>query len=264
MKTKLFTLFLLIVFSFSVKVYAETDNSNTQLEATQKGATVQDLLEKMNQEPKKEEVVAAPPVLQIQENVLSKQELQSANTNQNSNILSQAKTSESLPWMKTVLATLFICSLAVVVFLFLNAKGKAGGVFQAAKTQPLKIIQKMNLGLKTDIVLLDFEGTRLLLSVQSSQVQLLQSFQEKSSPQVTEEQTQISVQEKQNKEFQIFEELQNTKNQLHFDAKEKLSTRVRAAVKKLTPLPSALSTMGFQKAESFVEEQNKKNLTFTA
>ena len=37
----------------------------------------------------------------------------------------------------------------------------------------------MNLGLKTDVVLLDFEGTRLLVSVQASQVQLLQSFPNK-------------------------------------------------------------------------------------
>ncbi|MBF0492082.1 MAG: flagellar biosynthetic protein FliO [Deltaproteobacteria bacterium] len=265
MKTKILTLFLLVFFSFHMRAYAETLSPKpteaaplsapaAEKPAVEKTASVQDLLEKMNPNTGKGEKPILSPTLQAEDNLLNNEEKRGVN------VLSQAKNQEGLPWMRTVLGTLFVCSSIVVVFLFLNAKGKANGVFQASKNQPLKILQKLNLGLKTEVVLLDWEGSRLLLSVQASQVQVLQSLQNK-----VEEEARpvISAQEKQNKEFQILEELQLSKNQLHFEAKEKLSNRVREVVQKLSPLPS-MSSMGFRKSESLVEEQGKKALSATA
>lgn len=202
---------------------------------------VQQLLDRMDESIKKENVLTVP-TSKLEEGLLSKEELKS-DAKGSPNLLSQAKNEESVPWLKTGLSTVFVCSLIVLVSWVVNQKSKGAKVFSVgqSKDQSLRVLQKLNLGLKSELVLIEVENERLLLSVQASQIQVLHQIQNRKKEEANEKPQLNAQNERQVREMQLLEELNLAKGQLHknatpVEAKDKLSSRIRQVVQRLTPL----------------------------
>lgn len=77
-----------------------------------------------------------------------------------------------LPWLRMMVAFLFVASLILVVAVvarrFMGGMGNPIG-----KRAPLRIVQSLPVGMKRHIVVLDFEGDKLVVGMTGHQMQLL-------------------------------------------------------------------------------------------
>ncbi len=87
-------------------------------------------------------------------------------------LLEGGKKEANVPWLRTVLAFLFVSSLIVVAASFLR---KRSGIFvgKNADESTFRIRQTIPMGLKRQIISVDFEGAHLLLGVSETGMQLL-------------------------------------------------------------------------------------------
>ncbi len=80
---------------------------------------------------------------------------------------------DGLPWVRAVLSFIFVASLIILSALFVNRRMKQPKGFLGLTERPLKILQTLSIGFKRQILVLDFEGTKLLVGASGTTTQLL-------------------------------------------------------------------------------------------
>lgn len=118
-------------------------------------------------EAKPAEVIEAQPAAALAK---PSPDILSAAPNSKEDLLSK-KESSSMPWLRTVLAFLFVSSLIIVAGSFFNGKLKGSKYLPNAKSA--RVIQNLSLGLKRQLTVVDFEGTRLVIGVTGTTMQLI-------------------------------------------------------------------------------------------
>ncbi|MBX7148466.1 flagellar biosynthetic protein FliO [bacterium] len=112
-------------------------------------------------EPAKEEVKtaeeAAVPVVSV---------------TQNTNPLIEEAQDGQLPWLKTGLSFAFVAS-TILILAFLYQKKGGSSPFNLSKSNSLKIIQNVSLGLKRSLHVVEFDGQRLLLASTATDIRVL-------------------------------------------------------------------------------------------
>lgn len=148
-------------------------------------------------------------------------------------LLSEAKTDTSFPWVRSAVSFLFIASLIIVGGMaarkFYSGKGKAFGFLRETESR-LSVLQTVSLGLKRQLMIVDFDGTEILLGTTGSQMQLL-CVKNESKPAPA-----AAVTAAQTAEEASFEEEAATE-----EISPKLADQILRAVRDLKPLAGSLT-----------------------
>lgn len=78
----------------------------------------------------------------------------------------------SMPWLRTALSFAFVSSLIFAIGLLLKNRGRVSTLLSPS-VLPLRILQTLPLGFKRNLIVVDFEGQKLLLTSAAHQVQFL-------------------------------------------------------------------------------------------
>lgn len=159
---------------------------------------------------------------------------------------------EGMPWLKTLLASAFVISLILVCAQFFKKRLTGKSSLRRKKNMPLAIIQTLPVGMKRQLVVADFEGTRVLLGMSANQMQLLHAKDDfENVSQVVAE----SISETPTQQMTANIDHNDSENNVRTErissddtaiaAEEDnadLSNKIRVAVKTLKPLPSAAAS----------------------
>ena len=93
----------------------------------------------------------------------------------------ESSSAGSLPWVRVLVSFLFVASL--IVFAGLVLKRRAGGDNRFFRNQALslRVLQTLSIGVKRNLVVVDFDGAEILIGVSGNQMQFLYAKPRESS-----------------------------------------------------------------------------------
>ncbi len=101
----------------------------------------------------------------------------------NISLLNSKREEESLPWSKTILTSLFLCTLIALGAWGVQKLSKGKLPRRLVENEEFQILQNVSLGLKRQLVIARMGSSRLLIGLSGSQIQLLHTNEEKEIPQ---------------------------------------------------------------------------------
>ena len=223
----------------------------------QANANLQSLIESLGKE-------SNPPIegskIDQEKNLFSKEDnLLTKEKKEESNLLGLGKKEESMPWLKMALSTLFLLSGIVMVAWYSSRKLKGQNVFgkiQSSSKNSLQLIQRLSLAPRTELIVVEWESKKLLLSLQNAQVHLLQELKE---TELENQNLLSSIKKEEVRKLELLQELQApplSTSEIPVESKEKWAEKIKKMVKELKPLPHQKNQAG--------SEKNKKGESITA
>lgn len=209
------------------------------------------LLELIAQKQKQEQaktdkaVAAAPTLADLSEAnklaaaILAEDALKTAQEKSEAKGLSLTKRSPKgeIPWLRTILAFVFVASLIVLLASFVNKKlSQNDSLLRRAlgtnAVKSLKLLNQISLGFKRQVALVDVGGTQLVLGVTGQSVTLLHI----KAPEAVMEESHFKITETPPADREIRVQDIPAPARKPAPARESFSNRVRSAVGSLKPL----------------------------
>lgn len=214
----------------------------------------------------------------VEKSIASKNEETSVTKLENSqksesNILSAAKNS-NIPWIRAGLAFLFVSSLILLLGSFIQNRLPGAKTFLRPRENPLKVLQTASVGLKKQIAVLEFEGTKILVGVSGTGLQFLYSKAPEKVLEAAKEVKEVKESIKQtpadfektlNQETitQAYETGMKIGNSLPNVSAESFARRIRQTVSNLKPLnhtaPNPMAKNEYRSRELAPEFHPEKN-----
>lgn len=264
MKNKLITTISLISLMFwGSNLYAQNIPQN-QVEVD-KVESPQDFFDRLQEEKKVQEketqknynsYIPQTAEGESQESVLDLNEgsfLQKS-ANPGLSIINQLK--ENRPnWLKTLLSFLFVSSLMILLAMIFK-RFTSGSKSKGLKKLKTHIVQTIPLGMKKQIVVIDFEGTKIAVGISPNQMNFLYAKEEggvsspKVDPKVVTESEKISAQPQVKPVVKEESLHQNNPTQTPIEEAQDLSQMIRQKLQMMKPLG------GKKTARPFSESKN--------